>query len=121
VDPRPLADKAFIAKSIKDLSEFLIDRGYDHPLLPKNLRGPSRKDVYNMYLFLFRLIDPSFEFGPKFEDDVAAQMRSLRYPFTLSKSTLSAVGTPHTWPHLLGSMSWLIELLTVRFFCVITS
>lgn len=114
VDPRPLADKAFISKSIHGLVEFLTERGYDQILSPKILRGPSRKDVYNIYLFLFRLIDPSFEFGPKFEDDVGAQMRSLRYPFTLSKSTLSAVGTPHTWPHLLGSISWLIELLSVR-------
>ncbi len=34
-----------------------------------------------------------------------------RYPFTISKTALTAVGSPHTWPALLACLTWFIELL----------
>lgn len=37
---------------------------------------------------------------------------SCSYPFAISKSALHAVGSPHTWPALLGALNWLHELLT---------
>ncbi|KAJ0397201.1 hypothetical protein P43SY_004856 [Pythium insidiosum] len=111
-DPRPLADKTFMNSCIQALIEFLSERQYDYALSPKILKGPSKKDFCNIIHFLFRQIDPTFEFGIKFEEDVAAQFKNLRYPFAISKTALVAVGSPHTWPALLGSIAWLIELLS---------
>ena len=37
-----------------------------------------------------------------------------RYPFSISKTALVAVGSPHTWPSLLASLIWLVDLLSVR-------
>jgi kinetochore protein NDC80 len=113
-DPRPLADKTFMNSCIQALIEFLGERQYDHALSPKILKGPSKKDFTNIIQFLFRQIDPTFEFGLKFEEDVAAQFKILKYPFGISKTALVAVGSPHTWPALLGSIAWIIELLSVR-------
>lgn len=114
-EPRPLNDKSFMMSSIQNLIEFLTERQYDQALsLKQLLRGPSKKDFGNIVQFLFRQIDPSFELGPKIEEDVAAQFRIMRYPFAVSKTALVAAGSPHSWPALLGCISWLVELLTVR-------
>ncbi len=47
----------------------------------------------------------------KIEDEVPALFKRLRYPYTISKSALFAVGSPHTWPGLLAALVWLTELL----------
>ena len=58
-------------------------------------------------------VDPNMSqksFG-KLEDDVPAFYKRLKYPFQISKSSLFAVGSPHTWPGLLASLVWVTELL----------
>lgn len=115
LDPRPIGDRAYVNRCVHALVEFLSERQYDQSLtsgLAK--RGPSKKDFCNMVRFLFKQVDATFEFSAKFEEDVVLQFRNLRYPFPISKTSLAAVGTPHTWPTLLLSIMWLIELLTVR-------
>lgn len=47
----------------------------------------------------------------RFEDELPVLVRCLGYPFSVSKSVLSAVGSPHAWPQLLGILSWLMGLL----------
>lgn len=47
----------------------------------------------------------------KVEDELPALFKQLGYQFPISKSALSAVGSPHTWPGLLAALSWLVELL----------
>lgn len=59
-------------------------------------------------------IDPNMSqksFG-KLEDDVPSFYKRLKYPFQISKSSLFAVGSPHTWPSLLASLVWVTELLS---------
>lgn len=41
----------------------------------------------------------------------------LSYPFTISKSNLHSVGSPHAWPMVLGALCWLIELIKVNNYC----
>ena len=38
---------------------------------------------------------------------------SHRYPFALSKSSMYAVGAPHTWPHIVAALVWLIDCIKV--------
>ncbi|EEY69342.1 kinetochore protein NDC80 [Phytophthora infestans T30-4] len=115
VDPRPVSDRSYQYRCVQTLVEFLSEHMYDQVIPQAQAllrRGPSKKDFENMILFLFKLIDPTFEFKGKFEEDVVQQLRDLRYPISISKTSLAAVGTPHTWPMLLMAMSWLIELLS---------
>ena len=44
-------------------------------------------------------------------NEVPLMFKGLHYPFSISKTALSAVGSPHTWPYLLACLTWLIELL----------
>uniref|UniRef100_M4B8Z7 Kinetochore protein NDC80 n=1 Tax=Hyaloperonospora arabidopsidis (strain Emoy2) TaxID=559515 RepID=M4B8Z7_HYAAE len=113
LDPRPIGDRAYLHRCVRTLVEFLSEHPYDQSL-PAGLakRGPSKKEFFNILRFLFKQVDPTFEFGVKVEEDVVVQFRNLRYPFPISKTSLAAVGTPHTWPTLLLSITWLIELLT---------
>ncbi|CAN8073656.1 unnamed protein product [Agarophyton chilense] len=110
-DPRPLNDRAYMQKCAKELISFVIERGYEHPISPKMLTSPSSKDFQALFLFLIRRIDPTYNFIKRFEDEIPALLRSLGYPFSMSKSALSAVGSPHTWPTLLGVLTWLVNLL----------
>lgn len=110
-DPRPLTNKQYIQKSVGDLNSFLMEKGYDQPLSPKILNSPSSRDFQHLFEFLVQLIDPTFCFQKRMEEEVPIVLRSLGYPFPVSKSALSAVGSPHTWPTLLGALNWLSGLL----------
>jgi len=109
-DPRPVADKAFVAGCTQALITFLATRGYDRPLSPKLLS--SNKEFAAVVAFLARRVDPGAPpLGPRVEEEVPALFKRLRYPFAIPKSALQAVGSPHTWPALVAALAWLVELL----------
>ena len=85
----------------------------------KDLSRPSAKDFHNFMTFLLRKVDPSFNTSPKrkFEDDVVVAFKVIGYPFNISKTALVAAGSPHTWPTLLLSITWLIESKRVGHVC----
>eukprot|EP00871_Galdieria_phlegrea_P000361 jgi/Galph1/1325/GphlegSOOS_G6105.1 len=102
IDPRPLNDKSYLNDCVRNLIYFLSTHGYDQSISPKTLTTPTSKEFQAILLFLLRKIDPYFEFDKKFEEEIPSLFKILKYPFTISKSTLYAVGSPHTWPTLLG-------------------
>jgi kinetochore protein NDC80 len=110
-DPRPSSDRAYMQACIKGIVGFVVENGYSMPISPKILTNPTSKDFQHIFLFLMRYIDPSFSFDKRFEDEIPIIMKSMGYPFTISKSALSAVGSPHTWPTLLGVLTWILELI----------
>jgi kinetochore protein NDC80 len=114
-DPRNLSDKAWQQACAKKVGQFLQQGGYDHPLTPKTLRSPSAKDFGLMVTFLLRQVDPTFGQGNgmKLEDEVVLNFRALGYPFGVSKTSLVAAGSPHTWPTLLAALAWLVDQLTL--------
>ena len=67
--------------------------------------------------FLYSRIDPSETYKTlsekKPEEEVPKILKSLGYPFTIHKRSLASVGSPHTWPILLGALHWLMELVKV--------
>lgn len=55
-------------------------------------------------------MDPNFQDGTmKIEDEVSMNFKALSYPFTVSKTSLVAAGSPHAWPGLLAALTWLTE------------
>lgn len=57
------------------------------------------------------LIDESLPVdGLNLVEEVPSVLRMLGYPFTVSKNHLLNVGSPHSWPVLLGAITWLIDV-----------
>ncbi|KAK6302873.1 hypothetical protein J4Q44_G00272280 [Coregonus suidteri] len=113
-DPRPLHDKAFVQQCIRQLCEFLIEKGFPGIVSVKSLQGPSTKEFLRIFEFLYCLIDPTFQMPTsKVEEEVPRILKDLGYPFPLSKSSMFSVGAPHTWPQVLGALIWLIDTLKV--------
>ncbi|XP_077572024.1 kinetochore protein NDC80 homolog isoform X2 [Stigmatopora nigra] len=112
-DTRPVHDKAYVQQCIRQLYEFLSEKSYNVAL--KTLQSPSTKEFVKIFEFIYRQLDPTFEMpNSKVEEEVPALLKSLGYPFVLSKSSMYSVGAPHTWPQALGALMWLID--TVKIF-----
>lgn len=111
-DPRPLNDKAFIQQCIRQLCEFLTENGYAYSVSMKSLQAPSIKDFLKIFSFLYGFLYPSYELpDTKFEEEVPRIFKDLGYPFALSKSSMYTVGAPHTWPHIVAALVWLIDCI----------
>lgn len=112
-DPRPIREKSYQLDVIKNLIDFLVKSGYPHPISQKILTAPSAKDFQNIFKFLYAQLDPGYDFGKKFEDEVPIVMKGLRYPFAgdISKSQLYACGSMHAWPGLLAMLGWMVDLI----------
>ena len=111
VDPRPINDPGYMNTEQRVLIGYLVEKNYDHQISPRTLTNPTGKDFENIANFLFRQIDPTFKFHKSMVNEVPLMFKGLHYPFNISKTALSAVGSPHTWPYLLACLTWLIELL----------
>lgn len=110
-DPRNIQDKQFMNHSIRGLVDYLTKHGFEHQISTKTLTRPAVKDFQNIINFLFKQIDPNYASTGKFEDEVVAMFKNLGYPYQISKTNITAVGSPHAWPSLLASITWIIELL----------
>ena len=110
LDPRPISDQAFLNSCARQLISYMTAHGYAAVLSPKTLMAPSSKEFASVAIFLFRRADGNFKFGAKAEDDVPTFFKQLRHPFQISKCTLYAVGSLHTWPVLLSALTWLVQL-----------
>ncbi|XP_021073656.1 kinetochore protein NDC80 homolog [Mus pahari] len=114
-DPRPLNDKTFIQQCIRQLYEFLTENGYVYSVSMKSLQAPSTKDFLKIFAFLFGFLCPSYELpDTKCEEEVPRIFKDLGYPFTLSKSSMYTVGAPHTWPHIVAALVWLIDCIKIH-------
>ncbi|XP_040826523.1 kinetochore protein NDC80 homolog [Ochotona curzoniae] len=113
-DPRPVNDKAFIQQCIRQLCEFLTENGYAYSVSMKSLQAPSVKDFLKIFAFLYGFLCPSYELpDTKFEEEVPRIFKDLGYPFALSKSSMYTVGAPHTWPHIVAALVWLIDCIKI--------
>ncbi|ORX94356.1 hypothetical protein K493DRAFT_203556, partial [Basidiobolus meristosporus CBS 931.73] len=112
-DPRPLRDKSWQHDTIRALTEFLIETGYNQPISTKTLQTPTSKDFQSIFKFLYAKLDPRYVYQKKFEEEVPGLLKGLKYPFAdqISKSQLYAVGSMHSWPNLLGMLQWIMDLI----------
>ncbi|KAJ7994323.1 hypothetical protein DPEC_G00264680 [Dallia pectoralis] len=114
-DPRPLHDKGYVQQCIRQLCEFLSEKGFSG-FTAKSLQSPSTKEFLKIFEFIYCLLDPTFQMPTsKVEEEVPRILKDLGYPFALSKSSMYSVGAPHTWPQVLAAVIWLID--TVKIYC----
>ena len=98
-----------------ELEEYLTRNGFSmetrHPLGPTTLKSPTGKDFNFVFQWLYKRIDPAYQFQKSIEHEVPAVLKQLRYPFekSITKSQLSAVGG-NNWGNLLGMLHWLMQV-----------
>lgn len=95
--------------------EFLTEFNYPHQISMRILSAPSMKEFCNIFQFLYKYIKADSQkttaLDSKPADEIPKVFKMLGYPFTISKSNLHSVGSPHAWPIILGALCWLIELI----------
>jgi len=73
------------------------------------------KEFCNIFQFLYKYIKADTQKTTALEskptEEIPRIFKMLGYPFTISKSNLYSVGSPHAWPMVLGALCWLIELI----------
>lgn len=110
-DPRSVSDKIFQSNCIKKLVEFLSEKRYPHNISYKMLQSPTSKDFFRIFEFMYSFLIPTFKLEKKPEEQIPKLFKQLGYPFMISKSYMFALGSPHTWPHILAAVSWLLDYI----------
>ena len=59
-------------------------------------------------------LEPNYKIIGKMEEEVPRILKAYCYPFPISKSSMFAVGSPTTWPAILGALDWLREVIEVK-------
>ncbi|KAG8748016.1 kinetochore-associated Ndc80 complex subunit ndc80 [Ceratobasidium sp. 414] len=119
-DIRPIRDKSFQSMCQHDILEYLQQRQYKYPVTLRTLQSPTTKEFREIFIFLINdVIDPHFQWGRagrKIEDDVILLLKDHRYRAvdSISKSSLTAVGTMHAWPAVLAMLHWLVNLSLLK-------
>lgn len=141
-DPRPLHNKQYVAQMAKNVFNYLDSHGFEHNLDLARVQNPMSNDFKLIADFLCRKVDPSFScivvapqqpiVAPNSKPTTAKNnvkagqatfdadaflfvLAMLKYPFPLNKKTIAgATITPLTWPTILASLDWLVNLLLVR-------
>ncbi|XP_033740371.1 kinetochore protein NDC80 homolog [Pecten maximus] len=107
-DPRPISNKSYQQSCIKDLVMFLTERQFPQSISPKVLQSPTGGDFMKIFEFIYGFLNPKCSVS---RDDVPKIFKQLGYPFTITKSSMHSVGSPHTWPTLLAGLNWLVNLI----------
>ena len=111
-DERPIHDRDYIDGQIVDLMDFLISNAFNNPISRRDLLHPTSKKFAEIISFMFRKVDPSFRFSKNHVNDVHNMFKGLAYPVQISKTSLTAAGSPQSWPSLLASLTWLSDLIS---------
>jgi len=110
-DPRSLNDKIFLKLCIKEIVNFLNEKGFGENLQIEAISSPSGKYFYKIFLFLVKQIDPFFTFKKKTEEEIPLILKNFFYPFVPPKNIFYSLNNPRVWPTLIGCLKWILELL----------
>lgn len=115
-DNRPLRDRAYQGRMRQDIYNYLNDSGFEISM--QALTKMQNKDYRAVFDTLVLKLDPGHPLkeGGRLEDEFIPALKALRYPYAyqIDPKWLVAVASPHSWPHLLGALHWLVELCKVK-------
>ncbi|KAG0230138.1 kinetochore-associated Ndc80 complex subunit ndc80 [Actinomortierella wolfii] len=114
-DPRDIRSKEFQRQLIPQLTQFLTQAGYPHPVSTKTFVNPSTREIQDIFRFMYYRLECRYEFVRSFEDEVPELLKTMKYPVpeTIAKRSLSAVGAPHSWPNILALLGWMMDVIIV--------
>ena len=114
-DKRKLRDRGLQVQMATELEEYLSNNGFQmdmkHQLGPNSLKSPTGKDFNLIFQWLYKRIDPAYQFQKSIDNEVPPILKQLRYPFekSITKSQLTAVGG-NNWGLLLGMLHWIMQV-----------
>ena len=114
-DRRKLRDRGVQNQMAAELEEYLSNGGFsvemNHPLGPNALRSPTGRDFSYIFQWLYRRIDPAYQFQKAIDHEVPTILKQLRYPYekAITRSQLAAVGGQN-WGTLLGMLHWIMQV-----------
>jgi len=83
----------------------------NHKLSDNFLKSPTQKDFNFLFKWLYRRIDPNYNFQKNIDQEVPPLLKQLRYPYerSITKSQIAAVGGQN-WSTFLGLLHWMMQL-----------
>ena len=111
VEPRIIREKEFIHSSAKLVHSFLIEKEYKSPVTIKSLLNPELQGILSIFSFLLSELDTELGNEVRVKEDIPNVLALIGYPYTIKKSTISAINSPHNWPTILASLKFIVELL----------
>ncbi|XP_044598996.1 kinetochore protein NDC80 homolog isoform X1 [Cotesia glomerata] len=111
-DTRPLNDKNFQSQMLNRIDTFFND-AHQSSMLNANgsLRPVSLKIFVSASDFLLKLLHVKQELSSNnYMEELPKIAKKIHYPGTMAKSWLKTANTMHSWPHVLGWLSWLVEI-----------
>lgn len=113
-DNREVNKREFQQNAIRTIIDFLQKRHFDKPFSTKILASPTAKEFRLIITFILQHIDSNFELSDKaYEEEIRVFFKLIGYPFSISRTALQAIGSPHTWPSLLAAMEWAVVSITI--------
>jgi len=117
-DSRNLSDRSIRTQCGREIHQFLMVNHYPNQIQAKDLiQGPSSTEFWKVFEFLYRIVDEDFKFSPA--DDKPQifldSIKTIGYPFNISNSHLKTIGSPHSWPYLLGVLHWMLSPISAMF------
>jgi kinetochore protein NDC80 len=115
-DPRPLKDRTYQMRIGQELLDYLAANNFEmemkYSLKQDIVKSPTQKDFNMMFQWLYHRIDPSYRFLKNIDQEVPPILVQLRYPYhkSITKSSLSAVGSQNSWHLFLGMLHWMMQL-----------
>lgn len=115
-DPRPLRDRGYQNKIGQELLDYMTANNFEmemkHTLQPNCMKSPTQKDFNIMFQWLYQRVDPSYRFQRSIDQEVPPILIQLRYPYhkSITKSSLTAVGSANSWFMFLGLLHWMMQL-----------
>ncbi|XP_023346889.1 kinetochore protein NDC80 homolog [Eurytemora carolleeae] len=117
-DTRSLTDKTYQSSLVKKILDFLRENGYRNGALTSKHFPLSTKEFIDLFNFTYSFINPDITSAlpySKAEDQIINILKNeLNYPGTVSKSNLITMGSLHSWPTVLGCLSFLVESAKVH-------
>ncbi|VDL71167.1 unnamed protein product [Nippostrongylus brasiliensis] len=107
-DTRPLFTKDCQNDMIKTVHEFLEEHDGENCLPERLIRSPTKQDFVRIFESIYQHLSPDFQLNNVIEE-VPMIFRELGYPVPIKPSTMQTIGASHSWPTLLGALTWLIE------------
>lgn len=119
-DPRPIKSQAFKEQAGATITQFFQRHPRAPQITEKSMVSPAQIDFQNQFKFLIMVVlDDDYVFGKggrKFEEECIQLLKDLEYPALsgLSRTAITAPGSPTNWSSLIAMLLWLVELAEVR-------
>eukprot|EP00092_Neocalanus_flemingeri_P107958 GFUD01138582.1.p1 GENE.GFUD01138582.1~~GFUD01138582.1.p1 ORF type:complete len:711 (+),score=238.23 GFUD01138582.1:141-2273(+) len=115
-DTRPLGDKVFQQTQVRKILDFLRMTNYSNDSLTSKHFPLSSKEFVNIFNFLYSFMDPRTDSVlplTRFDEEVLKLLKTLHYPGNLSRSHFVTMGSLHSWPTVLGSLSFMCDMASI--------